>query len=262
MAPPIPFINGIVQSNNQISVDFIETHLDYAEHLPDGSLFDSEKGWFPGVSITGSSMTDSFVQHLYLWGQFSWINGKTDYFAPPVTSGHSGLDVKNVDFRIGKGFDVGPTTMLTPYLGAGWRDWHRDLTPLGPGGYKEDYTHGYVGAGLLFQWAPASRWVVSANGLVGSTFDPHIDVTLFPVPPANFGEGLGTKVIYMAGLAVDYAITNQWHANVGVDFTHFAYGAGPLLPPDGRNEPDSRTNLWTVKAGFGYSWGAPIVAKY
>ncbi|WP_291574112.1 hypothetical protein [Bradyrhizobium sp.] len=81
---PVPYImNGIVQSNNQISVDFIETNLNYAERLPNGILFDTEKGWFPGVSVTASSMTDTLVQHLYLWGQVSWINGKPITGVPP-----------------------------------------------------------------------------------------------------------------------------------------------------------------------------------
>lgn len=97
--------------------------------------------------------------------------------------------------------------------------------------------------------------MLSAYGLVGGTFGSNLIVQQipggFPIPVQNFG--LGDSVIFLAGASADYAITKQWHANAGVDFSHFKYGQS-AVGAGGFFEPESRTNNVTVKAGFGYSF--------
>jgi hypothetical protein len=62
----------------------------------------------------------------------------------------------------------------------------------------------------------------------------------------------------MAGASADHGITRRWHANVGMDWSHFKYGQSAVLPTGVAGirvlEPDSRTSNVTVKAGFGYSF--------
>ena len=75
---------------------------------------------------------------------------------------------------------------------------------------------------------------------------------------------LGNSEIAKAGASIDYAFINNWHVNAGVDWTYFKYGASAqeLLPVFGIFEPPSRTTNVTVTVGVGYSFGAPVIAKY
>ena len=269
--PPAPVVacsNDIIRSNSQISVDVVGTNLNYLERDLLGVPLDSEKGWIPGVQVTGSWMgcLGAFT-NIYVMARGTYVDGHTDYWAGggPVTSNVDGARIWNGDFRLGKGFDVAGNWMLTPYIGGGLQQWDRDLSnSKGPSGYHEAYKHDYVGVGLLVQVAAAPGLVISGNGLVGSTFDPRMTGTPnggFPFPPWTFG--LGTSVIYMAGLQADYAITQNLHANVGADFTHYDYGRS-AVNPFGFLEPASRSSIWTIKAGLGWAFGpaAPLVAKY
>jgi hypothetical protein len=160
------------------------------------------------------------------------------------------------NFRLGKGFGIGQNAQITPYFGIGAHFWDRNLT--GPGGYIEDYGDSYAGGGLLVQYSPFHQWVLSAYGLVGETFGSHLSISNFPDPSHSFDFTLGNSAIYMAGASADYAITRQWHANAGIDWTNFQYGRSATLPTAlpgiGFFEPDSRTSDVTIKAGFGYSF--------
>jgi opacity protein-like surface antigen len=260
--PPAPVCsnNDIVRSDNQVSLDFIDTHINYGPEFLTGvgTPLDTEKGWVPGLSVTGSLMRDvGSLCHLYLMGRFSWVDGHTNYWASggPVTSNVDGARVDSWDFRLGKGFDIGPNMMLTPYVGAGTRWWNRLLN--GPFGYDEVYKHGYAGGGLLFQVSPISKLVLSADGLVGSTFDASMTASLVPGGTTIAGLAstypLGQKAIYMAGGSADWAFTTLLHGNVGIEYTHFAYGQSPANAA-GFLEPNSRTSTVTVSAGLGLAF--------
>jgi hypothetical protein len=266
LVAPVPYVNDILKANNQISLDAVGTNIDYAESYPDHvqpGVFDQEKGWVPGLSVTGSWMGDlNGIHNLYAMGRGTWINGHTDYWASNGLTNSDGASVWDADFRLGKGFDIGTNSMLTPYIGAGGHWWSRNL--VGPGGYHEDYSHGYAGAGLMFQVAPVSRLVLSVNGLVGSTFNSSMSTSNNGGAPINpYTYGLGNSVMYMAGISADYAFTEHLHGNIGFDYMHFAYGQSAPSPIDASLEPDSRTDYYTVRAGLGYSFYAgPVVAKY
>lgn len=257
--PPVFTWSDIVASNNQVSLDFIETDFGYEEYndpsrsggLP--GVVDSEMGWVPGLSVSASAMRDFFGIHdLYLSGRFSWLDGQTDYWSAPLQQ-KSGAVVDDFDFRLGRGFDLSPAMMLTPYFGAGAHRWTRTL--YGPGGYQEVYSHGYAGGGLLFQISPIRRLVLSANGLVGETFGSSLSTSPiaggFPITPWTFS--LGSSVIFMAGGSADYAITEHLHANVGVDYVNFQYGESTVNPMS-LYEPNSRTSNVTLMAGLGYAF--------
>jgi hypothetical protein len=273
--PPVPpgcVVNDIVRANQQVSLDFIETHISYGPEIinpappgfgPAGVPLDSEKGWVPGLRVTGSYMGAIPyipVCNLYLSGSFSWVNGHTDYSASlgPTLTNVDGAKVYNWDFRLGKGFDVGPSWMITPYFGAGTRWWDRLLA--GPFGYDEVYQHAYAGAGLLLQYSPAPRWVLSANGLVGGTFNANMVSTLTAGGAPNICAGctfqLGSSAIYDAGFSVDYAITEHLHTNAGIDYTFFKYGQSPVVPfgAGAFLEPNSKTSDLTLSIGLGYHW--------
>jgi opacity protein-like surface antigen len=268
-APPppiVPFGNDILKANNQISVDFIVTNFNFKEYndftrtpfqpTDSAGVADTEKGWVPGVSATGSVMTDVFgIHNVYFSARFSYLNGHTDYWNPTITQ-NDPATVNKWDFRLGKGFDFSPNTMVTPYFGAGTSWWKRTIVAQA----QEDYFHAYAGGGLLLQWAPFSRLVLSANGLIGSTFASEMSASPIDSGPAftPFNVSLGSSLIYMLGGSADYAFTDHLHANVGIEYVNFKYGesdyasAGVLGPV---YEPSSRTSNVTVSAGLGWSFG-------
>ncbi|MET0222073.1 MAG: hypothetical protein ABW213_15585 [Tardiphaga sp.] len=258
-----PWINPILIANTQVGLGIVGHHVDYNETTSFAPRFSSERGWVPGLQATVSAMAPmADITNVYVMGRISWIKGTTQYsaFAGPVTSDRSGADMRDADVRFGKGFDVAANWMVTPYLGAGYHDWDRDFNNRsGPFGYRELYQHGYVGAGVLLQWAPTQQLVISANGLAGTTFNAKM-TTFFNggalITPQDYR--LGNSAMYLAGLSTDLAITREWHLNAGIDYATWRYGASPP-GTDGSLEPDSRTAIWTVKAGFGYSFYTPPV---
>lgn len=283
--PPVGCAYDIIRANSQIGVSFAATYTDYREYneppaggvglpspLPQGSVINSEKGWVPGVAITGSYMADcrSWIPNLYLFARGTYQNGHTDYFNNTALVGAKDpATMWNGDFRIGKGFEVTPNFVITPYIGAGTHYWKRTIVAVPTGAFIEDYSHGYVGGGLLMQWAPTRGVVLSAYGLGGSTFDSKMRFD--GTTPANYAAlgpihtyRLGNSATVKAGASIDYALTEAWHINAGIDYTWFKYGASSqeLLPAFTTYEPPSRTSNTTVTIGLGYSFGAPVVARY
>jgi opacity protein-like surface antigen len=281
-AQPVGCAYDIIRANSQIGVSFAARHMDYAEFneppagggplpdagFPQGYTLNSEKGWVPGVAVTGSYMSDcmSAISNFYVYGRGSYFDGKTDYYN--YTVGVGAKDPAKIwegDFRVGKGFQITPNAMLTPYVGAGVHSWERTIVAVPGGAFIEKYRHGYAGAGLLLQVAAAPRLVLSAYGFGGGTFASEMDFdpTTSGVARAHTFR-LGNSGIVKAGASIDYAFINNWHVNAGVDWTYFKYGASAqeLLPVFGIFEPPSRTTNVTVTVGVGYSFGAPVIAKY
>ncbi len=255
------WMTPILIANMQVGLSIVGQRVNYVETTATDPRFSSEAGWLPGVQVGLSAMGPAGpVNNIYFMGAFTWLHGQTDYGASggPVRSDRSGADIRTLDLRFGKGFEVAADWMLTPYLGMGYRGWGRSLSNrFGPSGYDELYEHTYVGGGMLVQWAATERLVLSASGLIGTTSAPTMKVSYnggFPVNPWTYT--LGPSSIYMAGFSADYAITNKWHMNAGIDYLSFRYGAS-AVSPDGMYEPDSQTSNWTVKAGFGYSFHKP-----
>ncbi|MCD2172603.1 hypothetical protein [Rhizobium sp. C4] len=254
-----PTHSDIVRANNQVSLNVSGSYLDYLESSGSTPL-DSERGWQPGLSLSGSVMTDIGLSNLYLYGNLSWSKGNSDYVGSFIGGNYGDVrqrdnaEIYNEDFRIGKGFEVNDALMLTPYLGLGARQWRRDIT--GAGGYREDYSHGYVGGGLLAQYSPAPGWVLGVNGLVGSTFSASMKTTATAggaaITPQTYK--LGNSAIYMVGASVDRAITDTVHANISVDYTNFNYGRSAVSPIDSTFEPDSRTSTVALKVGLGFAF--------
>lgn len=263
-AVPTFVYNSIIRANNQISLDFSSLNFDYAEYgNPERGtapgLANTERAWLPGLSLNGSIMRDFIVDNAYFSGEFNYNSGKTNYIGSFIGEEYGSLRQKNkaemidFDFRVGKGFSINPSVMLTPFVAVGSHNWMRTLP--GEGGYKADYNNGYVGGGLLAQFSPFSRTVISASGLAGTTFDSSVKITNLPVGLDPFTARLGDRVIYKLGLSGDYAITDAIHVNAGVEYTDFHYGQSKILPVNGGVfEPNSRTSNTRLKIGFGYAY--------
>ncbi len=271
--PPAACPGGdIVKANNQVSLDFTETSFWYGPEItspvPPGFFsapngLDAETAYLPGLQVAGSAMGNiGSICNLYIRASFSYMEGNTSYFqyGGPSFTNHS--TVEDWDVRLGKGFNVGPNWMMTSYFGAGTNWWNRLLS--NPGGYDEIYKHAYAGAGVLLQVSPGPGWVLSVDGLVGSTFSASLTSSLTSGGATGICVctfPLGNALTYMAGGSVDYAITEHLHANAGVEYTYFQYGQSPIViapsgPAAGSEflEPNSKTSYLTTSIGLGYHW--------
>jgi hypothetical protein len=157
--------------------------------------------------------------------------------------------------RLGSGFSFDAEevqSMLTPYFEVGNHRWERGLGGGAP--YHESYTNDYLGIGVIGQYSPPrSKLVLSANGLMGSTFRSNISVS----NGVNSWEGsLVSSAITKCSFSADYEMINHLHGNLSVDFVSFSYGAsgGYTVPAGGYFEPDSKTNYTTIKLGLGYAF--------
>jgi hypothetical protein len=258
--PPLACTPGyIVESNNQVSADFKAMHFGYKEVDTTGAPLDTESGWVPGfgvsLSVMSSCTRDWLTNNLYINFQYSHFKGKTDYVGGPIGVPNSfgtirtqdGAIVNDFDVRLGKGFAVRRDVMLTPFFGVGHHEWDRKVNA------GEDYTNGYYGAGLLLQWSPFSRFVLSADGLVGRTFDASVLVEANPGLNPTTKLDLGASTLYKVGLSGDYALARDFHVNAGVEWIGFDYGISPAV--NGILEPDSRTRNVTFRIGAGYAFG-------
>lgn len=260
-------VSDIKASNNQISIQTISTNVDYTE-TGNGTLgtatgtLDTEKGDVPGSAIFLSTMTEN---NQYFEAGYDHSYGHTTYTGMPITGGvfgsivgASGAVLTNFNARFGKGFEIDSIGresvvpfMLTPYVELGHHKWDRGVN------YGETYTNDYFAVGTLWQFSSAnSRLVISANAMLGTTFRSNIIVSSGP-GLNGFSGALGNSTLYKVGLSADYAFSNHFHGNAGVDYMSFAYGMSAVYPVGGGFvawEPDSKTNYTIIRLGIGYSF--------
>lgn len=253
---------SIVAANNQVGVDLLARRLSYTETDTSGATMDTEKGRVPGIGAFASIMYGPHNGYLAL--SYEGFKGKTDYTGAYIGGGgygslvgKSGAKITDIAVRDGVGIILNPAVMLTPYVTLGYHKWERNVGDGAPGGYNETYQHGFYGFGLLGQYSPVQRLVVSAHAMLGHTDGARIDA-----PDMGLSADLGDGGLYQLGLGLDYGITAGLHVNVRVAYTAWRYGASAPIYA-GTNgagqaqylyEPDSRTTDTTLKAGIGYAF--------
>jgi len=252
-------------ANNAVSLAAGAVLQNYQEALPSPS--DIESGWMPGLRLGISGMNPpgpGFASRLYFALHYGYQQGNLRYqgFAlathqPLSLTDHS--QVQTVSIRIGKGIPVSQRVLLTPYFLYRFVDWQRHLQNAL--GQSEHYESNSAGIGLLAQWTPARRWVLSgrlawAEGFAGTVRGTH--GILSPTVPLHPGATL------QAGLAVDYRLQGPWHLFGGLRFTHYAFDGSPrfigTITQDGQSypgifdEPASQTNRFGLDLGIAYQF--------
>lgn len=247
--------SDIKAANNQVGFQLVSTYVDYTETgdgvlIPPGTL-DTEKGPVPGYALSVSTMHDLWLGNDYIEAEYDHASGNTKYMGgllgpPPTPYGSvvstSGAALTNFSARYGAGFMVNDQFMLTPYLELGHHEWDRAVN------MGELYTHNYYGIGVLAQYTPANRTVLSARVTFGHTFGSNIAIN------GAFSGPLGNSALFRVGAAADYAFVQNLHATLDIEYTSFNYGISALYPLGGGYygwEPDSSTKYTTVRIGLG-----------
>lgn len=244
--------NPIVSANNEAGIAAVGTLMNYQEHITPGPS-DIESGWMPGFEVKYSLMGNYFSSlpsNMYFAVHYQFNSGDISYQGAfqngTPYDGTDSATTNRVIARIGKGFQLTNSMMLTPYIAGGYQDWNRHL--LGPHGYTEDYSSGLIGAGAMFQYAATQRLVLTVNAdglaMVGGGMTPHLSGV--NLGNASFGTSGQEKIAADA----DYRISGPWHLYGGLSYTHFNYTGGALN--FGASEPLSSTNLFSMDAGIGY----------
>lgn len=250
----------ILRANNEMGLAATGTLMNYQERLPSPS--DIESGWMPGFAAKYSLMGDYFpsLPNLYFAVNYQFSSGDIAYHGAlqdgtPLEGTDSAV-TNRVVARLGMGLPLAQSWMLTPYLAGGYQNWDRNLQ--GPHGYTEKYSAGLVGAGLMLQYAPTRRLVLSANAqgfaVIGGGMTPSGSLLQDNLGTAGFGTSGEERV----SLDADYRLNGSWHVYGGLDFTHFNYTGGPLNSPLaqllGAAEPPSSTNLFGMQLGVAYGF--------
>lgn len=249
--PALADMLDIRKADNGVTLDAGESYLDYAE-TASGSTLDTEKGWLPTVGL-GFGMLAS--QNAPISNLFFRLDGRAsigsttydgalcDAFGD-CTPYDSSTDDKiyTGTGEIGRAVELGPSLLLTPYAEIGYRYWSRNLK--GIGGYGEAYENWEGLGGLLLQYSPAQRWVLSLNGAGGTTFAASMK---------TFGEtfSLGNAAIWRAQTKAGYRLTDHIELSLSAEYESFGYGASPV-DARGYYEPDSTTHQTTVLLGVAY----------
>ncbi|MCH9742039.1 MAG: hypothetical protein K0U21_02410 [Proteobacteria bacterium] len=254
----------IKSANNQVSLKAISTDFDYTE-TGDGRLgtktgtLDTETGGVPGYMLSASIAKDLLFKNDYLGIDFSKTDGHTNYVGSYQGGNYgdvrttSGAKTTDFSVRYGKSYEVSHSSSLTPYAELGYHEWIRGVNS------GETYTHKHYGLGVLAQFAPVSKLVLSANAMIGNTFDSNISINAIDTRYAAFSEGLGNSTITKFGIAADYAFTKNFHGTAGINRTNFEYGAGATVANTGTSggsywEPASKTTLTNIELGLGYAF--------
>jgi hypothetical protein len=254
--------DNIQAANNQISVQYISTNVDYSE-TGNGILgsktgtLDSESGWVPGMAFAISLMTDDWFEKAYFEAGIDYSVGYTRYVGAYQSGGaygsvvaNSGAVLANYNLRYGKGFDLSANLMLTPYAEFGQHVWNRGVN------YGEIYTHAYYGLGGLFQYSSSSSLVLSLNAFYGNTLGSNIEV-ISGSGVTGFSGALGNSPLFKLGLSADYAFEKDFYGKIGIEVSGFKYGISALYPAgSGRVtwEPDSSTRYTTISIGLGHAF--------
>ena len=248
--------SDIKAANNQVGIQYTSTNVNYTE-TGNGVTFDTEGGSVSGYAISASAMKNILFGNDYFEAEYDHTSGSTNYVAGAINGstpygsivGQSGATLVNYSARYGKGITNQnmPTVMVTPYVELGHHEWDRAINT------GEIYTNSYYGIGLLYQYSPIPKLVLSGNALIGETFSSNIAANAIPASNMNaFSGGLGNSGLSKIGASVDYAFTRNFHGNLGVDYTRFTYGASAIY--SGYGEPNSKTAYTVAKVGIGYAF--------
>lgn len=228
--------------------------LDYAENWQ-GQTVDSERGWLPGGTVGASILTvddgRAPLRNFYARLEGSYSAGSADYRGQyqngTATTTTTNETMWTGSARVGRAFMVMPVALI-PYAELGYRYWDRNIT--GSGGYDETYHNGTYAAGLMVQYSPLRRWMLTGDGAFGYTFMARMHAG----DPYGANYTLGGEPAWHVGGQIGYTFTKQLEAIGTIRFSQLSYGLSPGVntPLGTAMEPDSVTRETTLQVGLSY----------
>ncbi|HSD38366.1 MAG TPA: hypothetical protein VLC92_12715 [Rhodocyclaceae bacterium] len=251
---------GIKAVNNQIGLSFGGQNIDYVEEDGSGRFLDSEKGSQPGLKAHYSLQGDRLgIKDLYFKASYAYFKGMADYdgflqYSSGATTPYTGethTSSTDAQLKLGKGFQVGLSTQLTPYVAYNYREWERDSSS-DPYGYLEMYSHDAVSVGLLSQYAFTPKLVGSLDLSVGYMFKAQMAIE----HSSYYKFDLGKRPLFILDVGLDYAITNAWHVFGSMQYMQYHYGQSNTIEGPGFTvyEPSSKSKILQLYLGAAYAF--------
>jgi hypothetical protein len=219
--------------------------LNYKEDVQ--PIPDSEHGWLPSMAMGVTYMGKGSNAYLSLQGSVAagdekyngalYNESSGEYDIPWSQSTHT--VITSFDVKVGKGFVLTNSMMLTPYIDLGFRYWERDLGDE----FVEKYHNYEALAGAMIQYAPTSRLVLTGYGAVGAILGAEMKA-----PVGTFD--LGSTAIYKLGAKVGYNLTPRWELFTSLDFDYFRFVRSDVV--NGYLEPSSFTTDAALRLGVSY----------
>ncbi len=231
-------IGTIVDSNSAYTGSLGLGFLNYKEKVDPP---DSEHGWMPAVGLGVSYMSPTSHMWYSLDGRMiigdEDYNGADMYTGTPIQATTHTM-ILETDAKIGKGFALSKSVMLTPYFDLGFRYWSRDLDS-----YVEKYQNMETLVGVMFQYSPSKRVVLTTYGAAGAQFMGQMSGLA-----REFD--LGPSPIFKAGAKVGVNVSKRWEVFTALDFDYFRYGKSDVVT--GFYEPSSFTTDTVLRVGVAY----------
>ncbi len=244
-------------ADNAVSLAVGGSYLNYVETDTNGNTYDSEKGWMPDFKLGVSALTvddgKAPLRNLYVHLDTGLAIGHTNYVGA-LSKGTPFTNTTNdtiwtINGRVGRAFVLSPNAMVIPYGEFGYRDWDRNMP--GVYGYDENYHNMSGMIGVMAQYSPVQKVVLTADGAFGYTFNAGMDAG----SPFSTSFDLGGNPTWRFGGQAGYTFTKQLEAFTAVDYTHLSYGMSAAQSVGGGYavlEPNSTTDQTTLHVGLAY----------
>ena len=189
-------------------------------------------------------------------------------------SGPTAGYMTDVEGIIGGRGRIGHALWLGGYLGAGHHTWRRDLTPLGPPGYLEEYSWSYLPIGAVLDVAINRRLTITLDASIQlslpSTANLHISG--FPIDATTKADDSDLALQTDAGerlrVCGNYALTHEIHLLAVASWETFQIDDSPASPltangqpvtdsngvPLSQAEPFSKTTRYSFDIGASYTF--------
>jgi hypothetical protein len=250
------------------------THVRYAETDPMSSaILDEHLGFVPTVRIALDAIPPS--EHWFARASLRWTSSSIEYYGAVENfdtgtfmpfQGPSDGSMLDVDLVGGWRGRLSENATLGGFLGVGEHSWERDLRPLGPAGYLEDYSWSYLQAGAQLDMVAGPQLALSLRAavLVPHTGNLGVSHQQNGLDDQNIGigPGLGGRV----RIEGDYALSDTISVTAALsydidsitssDAVALTMGGQPVTNLAGQqlfaSEPPSTMHRETLEVGAAY----------
>lgn len=245
---------GIAHANSQVRLGYAgNTQFESTKRYEDGYHVSAKDGAQHGLFVGVSSQNSALgIANLYVATELTYLTGDNDYdgYGENAQGKMVPLHYKNdydyeaLDFavKLGKGLPVGPHAQVTPYVTAGYSWWQRDSEKSG--GYLDELSNKFYGAGAMVQYEFAPRWVLTVDGSYARNSGSQTDWVRDGVSYQHANKN--TK---QWGVGVNYSPARRVSVFAKWQVTQREYGAS-AVDRQGWHEPAVHTKLQQLQLGM------------
>lgn len=201
---PATALANFIANSWRIEAGVSAMDFGYQEFDDGGKLIDREDGVIPGIrgeiAYSDERAAEISVEGSYHGGNVDY-DGQTSTGLPLQTTTEE--DLADVSVRFAYWFGEGEERRVAPYVGLGYRYWHRDIlsTTIGAlpiSGLSEEYRWGYAVIGIKASLPSLNErvdWTVDLG--ITRTIDPRIDIDfkgIFDDITLELGERTGIRL--------------------------------------------------------------------